>query len=74
MAKMHLERLEIPYVYQEINEPSKFHYHTRDLFHKFSPAKMRTTPRIFINGEDLKGASDLKKLGDDVIRAKVNGE
>merc|ERR1711924_279954 len=32
MAKMHLERLEIPYVYQEINEPSKFHYHTRDLF------------------------------------------
>merc|ERR1711973_172804 len=71
MAKDHLARLNIPFVYQEINQDD-YEYVTRALMQKFSPAKMRSTPRIFINGEDLKGASDLKRLGDAKILQKFN--
>merc|ERR1712157_434942 len=71
MAKDHLARLNIPFVYQEINQDD-YHYLTRSLFERFSPAKMRSTPRIFINGEDLRGASDLERLGDAKILEKFN--
>ena len=70
-AKDHLARLNIPFVYQEINQDD-YHYLTRSLFERFSPAKMRSTPRIFINGEDLRGASDLERLGDAKILEKFN--
>merc|ERR1712187_312551 len=68
-AKHYLNKLDVPYVYMDIdkthkNHPKKmasFEQHILSLFMKHT--KMRSTPRIFIKGQDIKGYTDMTRLG-----------
>ena len=63
-AKHYLNRLEVPYVYMDIDSMSwQWQQHIRNLF--LQKTNMKSTPRIFVKGQDLRGFTDMIALGKD---------
>merc|ERR1711997_323551 len=71
-AKYFLSTLDIPFVYLEINQPAQWHQHIRLLLEKNTG--MRTTPHIYMHGEDLKGYTDMISLGKEAVLEKFNAQ
>ena len=63
-AKHYLSTLDVPFAYMDIDGmDAQWQQHIRNLF--LENTNMKSTPRIFVKGQDIRGYTDMISLGKD---------